>query len=132
MSGYASKKEAMDVLKHTITSGWNSLAPSTIVENYYIGRLFDATFHHRGGDYGWGQSTDRPNEYHVVMAEHLRPVARAAIIAEAEADQMRWHEVLMGREPVPDGLTMRDVRDLKHAAFQRWMLARDTDPARKG
>lgn len=78
MSGYASKAEAMSVLRETITSDHNRTGLSKDPSDYYMGRLFDATYYHRGRGYGWGASTDPAviDDYAAVLRAHLRGRAK--------------------------------------------------------
>lgn len=125
MSGYASKREAMEVLKHTITSGWNSKAPSTEVGDYFLEKIFRRTFYHRGQGYGWGSASLEPGvEYEHVLAECLRPKARESLIAENVAAQGRAYDMMNGAAPLPEGLTKRDARDMYNAARERVALLR--------
>lgn len=122
MSGYASKREAMEVLKHTIETGWNSKAPSRDVSDYFLSKVFDQTFHHRGHGYGWGQTFERSEDYHVLLAECLRPKARERLLAEAKADQARFYDMSRCVTEIPEGFTARDMTDLYEAARDRVAL----------
>lgn len=121
MSGYASKREAMEVLKHTITTGWNSKAPSTRVEDYFMEKVFQRTFYERGHRMGWGQLHPE-GEYEEVMAECLRPKAIVRLRGEALEAQGRAYDMRIGVRELPDGLTRRDAADLYQAARDRVAL----------
>lgn len=118
MSGYASKREAMEVLKHTITTGWNSKAPSTRVEDYFMEKLFRESFYERGYRMGWGHLNPE-GEYEEIMAECLRPKAIVRLRGEALEAQARAYDMKQGIVPLPEGLTKRDAADLYDAARDR-------------
>ena len=118
MSGYSSKREAMEVLVHTIESEWNSDAPSAKTSDYYMGPLFDDTFYSRGPGYGWGMIY-HDVDYAEVMLRHLRKGAARRIRAEEEARVAQMDKILHGNEPLPDGFRQRDVRDAHNRAIQR-------------
>ena len=118
MSGYASKREAMEVLKHTIETGWNSKAPSRDVSDYFMSKVFEESFYHRASG-GWGQRHERSGDYHVLLAECLRPKARERLLAEAKADQARFYDMSRCVAEIPEGFTARDMTDLYEAARDR-------------
>ena len=118
MSGYASKREAMEVLKHTIETGWNSKAPSQDPSDYYMERVFNETFQSRGHGYGWGQivTDETTQHFERILARHLRPKARERLLAEAKADQARFYDMSKCVAEIPEGFTARDMTDLYEAA----------------
>lgn len=124
MSGYASKREAMDVLKHTIASGWNSKAPSDDPQDYFMEKVFRETFYSRGRGNGWGQILDEENteRFHVVLARGLRPKARERLIRRERERQGRFYDMAHGLTELDEGLTLRDARDLYESARDRVAL----------
>lgn len=121
MSGYASKRKAMEVLKHTITTGWNSKAPSTRVEDYFMEKLFRESFYERGHRMGWGHLNPE-GEYEEVMAACLRPKAVERLLAEETQRQAIAYDMKTGVRDLPEGLTKRDAADLYDAARERVAL----------
>lgn len=127
MSGYASKREAMEVLKHTIEVGWHSKAPSQDPSDYYMERVFNESFQSRGPGYGWGQIvTDETTEhFERILARHLRPKARARLIEENRERQGMFYDMVHHGAELPDGLTKRDALDLHEAARDRVALMKE-------
>ena len=72
MSGYASKSEAMDLLKMTIANGIEDLP--TNPRAYYLSRVFSDTFDYRGSMMGWSLTTEGFTEQGIasILRRHLR------------------------------------------------------------